>query len=148
MENILDELTETENSKRKEIIKHQAFLVSKNPCLSKFCHYIYYYYKMAKYNCNIIFNKKLFDLFSFFNPNFKRQNKVFVSPKKHQIYHVDAQNEEIKSDNQLKFDFDEEERNPGDFREIALYMKKNPQVILKEGTNIESFFEFKKNKNV
>ena len=101
----------------------------------------------------INFHLKLFEIFSVFNPKFKRQNKPKndnnLSPHISVIHdnEINTQkdkninkNEEIQSD-KLEIEFNEEERDPADFKDIALYMKKDPKYIFKD-ENLKSNLHF------
>ena len=153
MGNILDEYEKTNNIKSEIIEKHKIFIESKRTHLGKLFHYICYNYKLCKYYMEINFHLKLFEIFSVFNPKFKRQNKPKndnnLSPHISVIHdnEINTQkdkninkNEEIQSD-KLEIEFNEEERDPADFKDIALYMKKDPKYIFKD-ENLKSNLHF------
>ena len=134
MENVEDEI-KLHVSLKKTLEMKEKFVDGPE---KKSCCPISYYYKKIKFTLTIFINTTLFDFLCLFNPNFSISGKIPVStPTKNQA----ANNKMILSD-KLDIDFDEEERNPADFREIALYIKKDPKVVLKEGINVQSLLNY------
>jgi len=136
MENIYEEIISHESLKKKLQTKHNFMGISEKNLCKKCWKNVIYCYKITKYNLIIFFNTNLLDFLCFVNPNFSHPNKIPTSsPSKNNLQPL--KNKEIMSE-KLEIDFDEEERNPADFREIALYMKKEPRIVLKEGINVQS----------
>lgn len=134
MENILEEINQFETCKEKNRIKNNAFYTSNNnPVLKIISQKIKYNYSKCKYSIIIFLDAKLFAALKFFNPNFVFKKK-FESPTKKAIELQDLKKKEQSSE-KFELEFDEPERKISEFRDIALYMRREPNLIPKEGVH-------------
>lgn len=140
MENLYTKLSENNDKKKKLEIEYGSFNNTKKTCKTSLCFYFTYLYRISKYCFINFFDRKFFELLSFFNPSFAPEKEI-ISPTKRRHKRIPSQSKENENE-KMEIKFDEEDRNPYDIKDIAIYMKKDPKIVFKEGGMISFFFFF------
>lgn len=127
MENVSEEIKFYEYEKQK-LILHNSHNKLKN-----FSNKLIYYYFSFKNKLIIYLDSKILGTLEYFNPNFTP--KINIELKKKEIENEQDLIEEKNHKEAFEIEFDEENRDMNDFKDVALYIRKEPKLIPKEGVN-------------